>query len=217
MPRLIVNDLLAFSHEAVRAALTRAKNNPAALNAASCKQQAGADLCKAAPLLAIDATAGNGNDTELLARHVGDSGKVIAFDIQPEALQNTHARLERQNLAQRVQLVHDTHAQLLSYLPAQAAPVVAMFNLGFLPGGAANCTTMPQSSVAALKALAPVVAIHGLISVHCYTGQSNGAEEEAAVREWMQNLPWQSWRVARYDFCNKKTNYEVLYLAERIV
>lgn len=37
----------------------------------------------------IDATAGNGHDTLVFARVVGDEGKVYAFDVQAQALENT--------------------------------------------------------------------------------------------------------------------------------
>ena len=42
----------------------------------------------------IDATMGNGHDTELLCRLVSPSGKVLSFDIQEKALQNTAKRLQ---------------------------------------------------------------------------------------------------------------------------
>ena len=36
--------------------------------------------------LVVDATAGNGHDTAFLAARVGEQGKVLAFDIQAEAI-----------------------------------------------------------------------------------------------------------------------------------
>lgn len=41
----------------------------------------------------IDATMGNGNDTLLLSQLCGESGKVLAFDIQEQALTATQKRL----------------------------------------------------------------------------------------------------------------------------
>ncbi len=43
---------------------------------------------------AVDLTAGNGTDTLFLARLVGPVGRVIAFDIQQQALQNTAILLD---------------------------------------------------------------------------------------------------------------------------
>jgi ubiquinone/menaquinone biosynthesis C-methylase UbiE len=44
--------------------------------------------------LCIDATAGRGRDTAFLCECVGASGKVLSFDIQPEALASTRMLLE---------------------------------------------------------------------------------------------------------------------------
>ena len=39
--------------------------------------------------VAVDFTMGNGHDTEYLSKAVGEEGKVYAFDIQKQALENT--------------------------------------------------------------------------------------------------------------------------------
>ena len=46
----------------------------------------------------VDATAGNGGDTEFLCRMAGAGGRVYAFDIQEQALRSTAERLERAGL-----------------------------------------------------------------------------------------------------------------------
>ena len=40
----------------------------------------------------VDATVGNGYDTEFLAKLVGETGKVLGFDVQKQAIENTKAR-----------------------------------------------------------------------------------------------------------------------------
>lgn len=200
MSRLILDDLLALTRRHIAEVLARCAACP----------------CPAPWPLAVDATAGNGNDTELLARHVGPDGLVIAFDVQEEALEHTRARLEKQELLGRVRLVKASHAAAAEHIPANCELCAVMFNLGFLPGSESRLTTQAESSLRALHALAPLVAVGGLLSVHCYTGQENGQDEAEAVGEWMKNLPWQDWRVARYEFCNKPKNIEVLYLAQKL-
>ena len=64
--------------------------------------------------LCIDATCGNGGDTAFLCRLVGPEGRVLGFDIQPEAIASTRARLETQGLA--AELFCDSHANLLHAL-----------------------------------------------------------------------------------------------------
>ena len=43
--------------------------------------------------IAVDATMGNGKDTQFLCELVGETGRVYAFDVQEEALERTAARL----------------------------------------------------------------------------------------------------------------------------
>ena len=52
--------------------------------------------------IVIDATAGNGHDTVMLASLVGEKGKVYAFDIQEVAIRNTENRLKEKGLSDRV-------------------------------------------------------------------------------------------------------------------
>lgn len=47
----------------------------------------------------IDATAGRGRDTAYLCELVGPYGRVIAFDIQQEAVDSTNALLGRTRIA----------------------------------------------------------------------------------------------------------------------
>ncbi len=68
--------------------------------------------------LCIDATAGRGNDTALLCEAVSTIGKVLAFDIQPEAIESTRLLLEARGLADRATLILDSHANMEQYATA---------------------------------------------------------------------------------------------------
>ena len=50
----------------------------------------------------IDATMGNGNDTLLLSQLCGESGKVLAFDIQEQALTATQKRLNSPDMFRKI-------------------------------------------------------------------------------------------------------------------
>ena len=63
------------------------------------------------PRLCIDATCGNGGDTAFLCRLAGEGGRVLGFDIQPEAIASTRQNLARKGLA--AELHCDSHANLL--------------------------------------------------------------------------------------------------------
>ena len=61
----------------------------------------------------IDATAGRGRDTALLCRLVGEQGRVLAFDIQDDAIRQTRALLESEGL--RAEVIQDSHANMAQY------------------------------------------------------------------------------------------------------
>ena len=63
--------------------------------------------------IAIDATAGNGHDTQFLAECVGPNGTVYSFDIQLAALAVTTVRLAAAGL-NNVILLQRSHAQSLT-------------------------------------------------------------------------------------------------------
>ena len=57
----------------------------------------------------IDATCGNGNDTEFLCRMTGEQGRVYAFDIQDRAVKKTAERLENAGYRERAVLYCEGH------------------------------------------------------------------------------------------------------------
>ena len=224
MARLPVDELLIFSRKAVLTAIGKAlETRPVG---GFSEKQAAAGLERPPVLvldgperpsvLVLDATAGNGVDTEFLAQAVEEGGLVLAFDVQDEALQNTRERLEKFRVGGRVRLLKDSHerlgAYLGPYLAAGTRVTAAMYNLGFLPGGASKLSTLAESTVTSLEQLRPCMASGSVISIHCYAGHEQGQAETAAVRAWAESLPWTDWRVLRYEFCNKPSNREALFL-----
>ncbi len=132
--------------------------------------------------VAVDATAGNGHDTCFLAGRVGPAGRVVAFDIQPEALAATRQRLGEAGLADRVELFEESHAAMARRVAPGVGAV--MFNLGYLPGGDHGLITRTQETLAALESAAGLLRSGGVLTVVCYPGHSGGDEEAAAVVGW---------------------------------
>lgn len=139
---------------------------------------------------AIDATVGNGHDTLFLARTVGAAGTVYGFDIQEQALDTAHQRLQEENLSGHVSLYHAGHEAMMVALPESARGWVkaVMFNLGYLPGGDKQRTTRIPTTLAALEQARDLLAPGGAISVLAYTGHPGGREEAEAVKTWAMGL-----------------------------
>lgn len=150
----------------------------------------------------IDATAGNGHDTVMLAELVGAEGKVWAFDIQEQALQNTRSRLAAHGLLQRVELVHGSHGEAERIVPAPVA--AAMFNLGYLPGGDHSIITTPAETIGAIAGILRLLRPGGVITVMIYTGHPGGAEEGKMVTNWAAGLSQREYDVYRYEPLNQR-------------
>ncbi|MCA9082850.1 MAG: FAD-dependent oxidoreductase [Planctomycetaceae bacterium] len=130
--------------------------------------------------LAIDGTVGNGFDTVFLSQQVGDTGTVIGFDIQAQAIEATRRRLEA-NGRGNVELKHENH-EFIGRLPRRSEVTAAMFNLGYLPHGDHTVVTQPKSTASAMKAVVERMRTGGVMTVIAYRGHEGGQEESEAVR-----------------------------------
>ncbi|WP_298036012.1 class I SAM-dependent methyltransferase [uncultured Desulfuromonas sp.] len=165
---------------------------------------------------AVDLTAGKGSDALFLARKVAPGGRVLAFDIQEEALECSRRTLEQAAvpvhvwgeddfppvLPEGVSLVHDTHARLESYL--HGAPRAVIANLGFLPGSESTVKTAEHSTCVALRQACLSLEVGGRIAVAVYVGHSGGREEGQALERVFGDLSSRKWHVLRLEVANRK-------------
>ena len=152
----------------------------------------------------IDATAGNGNDTEFLCRRAGENGKVYAFDIQRRAIENTGKRLEESGLAGRAVLICAGHEHMKEYVKEPAAAVV--FNLGYLPGGDHALATRPDTTVEAVKQGLEILRPGGVMSLCIYSGGDTGYEERDTLLAWLRDLDPAKWLVLVNCYYNRKND-----------
>ncbi|ADE55214.1 class I SAM-dependent methyltransferase [Coraliomargarita akajimensis] len=137
--------------------------------------------------LAIDATAGNGHDTLKLAQLVGPTGKVMAIDIQAQAIESTRERLSAAGL-QNVELIQQDHATALRQLvDSYRGNIRAItFNLGYLPGSDKSVQTSENSTLPALDASLQLLSATGKLFITAYRGHDGGQQEATAVEKWIQ-------------------------------
>ena len=151
---------------------------------------------------ALDATAGNGHDTLFLCRLVGAAGRVLAFDVQPQAVENTNARLRENGCGQVGRAVLDSHANLAAYA-APGSVDAAVFNLGYLPGGDHGVFTTPGVSVPAMRTALELLRPGGVMTVCVYYGGPQGMAEKDAVLAFLTGLPPEGYRVSVRDFSGR--------------
>ena len=138
----------------------------------------------------IDATVGNGHDTEFLARCVGVEGRVYGFDIQQQAILNTQQRLAGCGLANRVTLYCAGHESMSDFIEAGLRGKIAaiVFNLGYLPGNDKYIHTQTASTLKALQQALSLLKVGGIVSIVTYSGHAEGQREACEIRNWLQQL-----------------------------
>ena len=148
----------------------------------------------------VDATMGNGHDTLFLCELVGPEGRVYAFDVQAQAVENTRKRLEEAGLSDRAELFCQGHESMGDKVAGPLA--AAVFNLGWLPGGDHAVTTRwettRQAVACALELLSPL----GVAVICAYPGHPAGERERAALAEMLSALPPQRFNVLWHRFLN---------------
>jgi len=166
---------------------------------------------------AVDATVGNGYDTEFLAQQVDRTGRVFGFDVQSEALRTTRRRLAEATASARVTLIHAGHEDMTDHLPGAAHGTVGavQFNLGYLPGSSSDCITRPHTTVAALDEALCLLRPGGIITVVLYTGHEGGEEEAAAVEAWATGRERDQVDVLSYSFMNRRNDPPRLMVVEK--
>lgn len=134
----------------------------------------------------IDATAGKGRDTDLLCRLVGEEGRVLAFDIQPQAIRQTQELLETEGLT-NARLLLDSHSNMERYAE-QASVDCIVFNFGRLPGGNPEIFTTEATSIPAIEAGLRLLKPGGVMSLSIYYGGPNGYAERDALLAYLASL-----------------------------
>ena len=161
----------------------------------------------------VDATAGNGHDALYLARKVGKSGHVYAFDIQQSALDATKKRLEEADALDQATLVCASHAEMALYVQQPVRAV--LFNLGWLPGADHELTTRVSSTIPAVQAAMRLLAPGGVVSVCIYPGHQEGKNERQALLDLLGGTSLQDYNILHCAFVNQKNDPPELILIQR--
>lgn len=155
--------------------------------------------------LTVDATCGNGHDTLLLSQLTGDEGKVLSFDIQKQAINNT-AELLVKHERTNVTLIHDSHEKISSYLNEHDEISGAIFNLGYLPGSDKSIVTKGSSTISALLNIFEYLKTNGLVVLVVYHGHPGGKDEKDSLLSFVAGLDQRKYSVLQYKFINQKNS-----------
>lgn len=161
--------------------------------------------------IAVDATIGNGWDTALMADLVGAGGIVYGFDIQPVALEVTRSRTSgclatvdlhlqgHENMASAVDGMHHGRVRAIT------------FNLGYLPGGDKDVTTIAETTERGLQQALEILAPDGVITIVCYR-HAEGQRELETVRTVLSALDQNRYTCVEVDFLNQRGTPPIVFV-----
>lgn len=165
--------------------------------------------------VAVDCTMGNGNDTALLCRLVGENGKVYAFDIQESAAINTREKLMALNVMDRAELILDGHQNIDQYVEY---PVnLVLFNLGYLPKGNHEITTQRETTLQAVNKSLQLLVPNGIVLLVLYPGHEEGKAEKEVLEELTSNLNQKEFSSVKLNFTNQINHPPELICIEKVL
>lgn len=162
---------------------------------------------------AIDATMGNGYDTLRLCQLVGKEGRVWAFDVQPEALESTRARLLQAGEDAQAELILAGHENVRQYIQEEVA--LAVFNLGWLPGVEHAVRTRLETTLQAVNACLDLLLPGGLLTICVYPGHEEGREELVGLLDWAAGLDPLRYDAVVRRYCNQPLDPPVLIAVKK--
>ena len=148
----------------------------------------------------VDATMGNGHDTQMLCETVGPEGRVWAFDVQAQAVEETRNRLRAQGLEDRAELILSGHEHMAEYVKGPVKAV--MFNLGWLPGGDHAVTTRWETTRTAVESALNLLAPMGVLVICAYPGHAEGEREKQELTAFLGSLDNRRYNVLHQRFLN---------------
>lgn len=165
--------------------------------------------CKTQRPVWVDFTMGNGNDTLFLS-NLG--GKVYAFDIQQEALDSTQKLLDKHE-KNNVELILDSHANLEKHVFEEIDG--GIFNLGYLPKGDKNITTLAPSTIKAIESGLKLLKVSGILCIVVYVGHEQGAIESQEIENFVSNLDIYKYNAIIHRSLNHKNAPYVIAIKKR--
>lgn len=161
----------------------------------------------------IDATMGNGYDTQWLAELVGESGHVYGFDIQLEAVNRTRDRLAAAGLENRATLFHAGHEHIAELVGESVD--AAVFNLGWLPGTDKALRTRAETTLTAVNAALDKLKEGALMTICIYPGHLEGRDELDRLIAWGRALPGEKYDVMARAYLNQSGDPPVLIAVKK--
>lgn len=162
------------------------------------------------PEIMADMTMGNGNDSYKLLKAY-PKAKLLAFDIQDQALVKTRERLKGID-NDSFDLIKDTHENIDKYTDKLD---IFVFNFGYLPGADKSITTKRESSLKAIKKSLDLLSPLGIGLMAFYPGHEEGRIEYEFTKEYLDKLDQKLFNVFEINMTNQASDPAILIGMEK--
>ena len=155
--------------------------------------------------VAIDATLGNGYDTDFLKDLFED---VYSFDVQEKATSS----YKEKNI-KNVNVILDSHENFNKYIKESVDCIV--YNLGYLPGANKHITTKTDSTMKSIEIGLELLGVNGIMFIAMYPGHEEGAREKDSILKLAKSLNTKHFGVLYQEFINRPNNPPCLLVIEK--
>lgn len=143
----------------------------------------------------IDATLGNGHDTNFIAPQVKH---VYGFDVLNQAIVNSKKLNKDLN---NITYILDSHANFENHIKEPIDLII--YNLGYLPGFDKEYTTQASSTLISLQQGLKLLKKNAKMIITIYIGHDNGKVESSAIEEFVTTLNKYDFDVLKHQLINK--------------
>lgn len=163
----------------------------------------------------IDATLGKGHDLAFILKHPSFNGQVFGFDIQEAAIDYTRERISTLPNQDKVMLYQTSHSNIEEVLYHVPHFHSAIFNLGYLPGGDHDITTLAETTIQAIRQILDKLVTRGRIIIVVYWGHVQGKVEKESLLNYVSSLDQSLYSVASYQLINQINAPPMLVVIEK--
>ena len=110
-------------------------------------------------------------------------------------------------------VINESHDKL-SYFIKEPVNCIC-YNLGYLPGGDKNITTLAESSLSSIKQSLELITKNGIVSIAIYRGHNEGKEEENCIINFAKTLPKNKYGVMLHECINRSITSPLLMIIEK--
>ena len=150
--------------------------------------------------IAADMTVGKGNDSKYILDNTSVE-RLYGFDIQKEAEKAARNLIGKD---ERFIFHLESHEKVDNYI--KEGLDLAVFNLGYLPGGDKEITTNYKSTIKSLEKTLGLMDPDGLIIITIYPGHPAGKLESERIEKFLNNLDSKKYAVMKLAYQNRPNN-----------